>query len=100
MAQPMHRRRFLRQVAAESQIGRMVRADRYRYCRYDAGRHAEQLIDLAKDPGEMVNLAEDPAHRGVLNEHRRLLGRRSERTGRALPAERPHGRGLEVPWEA
>ena len=65
-------------LAVESQIGRMVRTDRYKYSAYDSGRHAEQLIDLQKDPGEMVNLAEDAGHRDVLNEHRRLLGRRTE----------------------
>ena len=65
-------------LPVESQIGRMVRTGRHKYCLYDSGRHAEQLVDLAKDPGEMVNLAEEPGQRDVLNEHRRLLGLRTQ----------------------
>ena len=62
-------------LVVESQSGRMVRTDRYKYNRYDTGAHREQLIDLEEDPGEMVNLAEDPAYKDVLNKHRQLLDR-------------------------
>jgi arylsulfatase A-like enzyme len=63
------------QVAVESQNGRMLRTDRFKYNVYDSGAHREQLIDLEKDPGEMVNLAEDPQYQGVLKEHRQRLRR-------------------------
>jgi len=60
-------------VACESQNGRMMRTERFKYCVYDSGEHREQLTDLRNDPGEMTNLADDPAHRDVLAEHRRHL---------------------------
>lgn len=53
--------------------GRMLRAQRYKYCVYDAGDHRESLVDLEKDPGEMLNLARDPKFAGLLQEHRRKL---------------------------
>ncbi len=46
--------------------GRMIRADRYKYCVYVHGHYRESLVDLEKDPGEMNNLARDPAHRETL----------------------------------
>jgi arylsulfatase A-like enzyme len=60
-------------VAAESQNGRMVRTERFKYCLYDSGAHREQLTDLQNDPGEMKNLAEDPAFKDALDQHRQLL---------------------------
>jgi arylsulfatase A-like enzyme len=60
-------------VAAESQNGRMVRTERFKYCLYDSGAHREQLTDLQNDPGEMKNLAEDPVFKEALDQHRQLL---------------------------
>ncbi len=68
------------QVVVESQDGRMLRTDRFKYNVYANGKHREQLIDLQKDPGEMVNLAENPKYKGILNEHRRRLRRWIEET--------------------
>jgi len=68
-------------LVVESQIGRMVRTARHKYNVYEDGAHREQLIDLAKDPGEMVNLAEDPKHAQVLSDHRRRLRRWVDETG-------------------
>jgi len=67
-------------VVAESQAGRMLRTDRFKYVVYESGEHREQLMDLEDDPGEMVNLAEDPKYRDVLNDHRRRLRRWVEQT--------------------
>ena len=62
-------------LVVESQIGRMLRTARHKYNVYEDGAHREQLIDLAKDPGEMVNLAEDPKYAQVLGDHRKRLRR-------------------------
>jgi arylsulfatase A-like enzyme len=73
-------------IAVESQDGRMVRTDRFKYCIYDSGEHAEQLTDLKNDPGEMKNLAESEEYKDILNTHRRLLRRWVERTGDKIGA--------------
>ena len=74
-------------VAVESQNGRMVRTDRFKYCIYDSGRHAEQLTDLVNDPGEMKNLAETEQYKDVLKSHRRLLRQWVEKTGDKIGAK-------------
>jgi choline-sulfatase len=74
-------------VAVESHYGRMVRTDRFKYCIHDSGRHAEQLVDLKNDPGEMKNLAETEKYNDVLNKHRRLLRRWIERINDKIGAE-------------
>jgi len=73
-------------VAVESHYGRMIRTDRFKYCIFDSGKHAEQLIDLKNDPGEMKNLAEIEEHQNVLNTHRRLLKRWVEKAGDRIGA--------------
>lgn len=73
-------------VVAESQNGRMVRTDRFKYCVYDSGEHPEQLTDMKNDPGEMKNLAETGTFRSVLDQHRRLLKDWIERTGDRIGA--------------
>ena len=73
-------------VVSESQNGRMVRTDRFKYRIYDSGVHSEQLTDMKNDPGEMKNLAETGAFRSVLEQHRRLLKDWIERTGDRIGA--------------
>jgi choline-sulfatase len=61
-------------LPVESEIGRMVVGERYKYVLYDSGAHAERLVDLTSDPGEMHNLATEPSCASVLAEHRALSG--------------------------
>ena len=74
-------------VVVESQNGRMVRTDRYKYCIYDSGANREQLTDLKNDPGEMSNLADDPAMKSVLDEHRKILAEWVKRNGDKIGAK-------------
>jgi arylsulfatase A-like enzyme len=74
-------------VVTESQNGRMVRTDRFKYCIYDSGKHREQLTDLKNDPGEMKNLAAAPEYKDVLDTHRQLLQTWVARTGDTIGAE-------------
>jgi arylsulfatase A-like enzyme len=77
-------------LVVESQHDRMIRTERFKYCRYSCGAHSEQLNDLIADPGEMRNLAEDPAYRETLAMHRTLLQEWTARTwdNNAAPLER------------
>ena len=68
-------------VVAESQNGRMLRSDRFKYCVYDDGPHREQLMDMKDDPGEMKNLAESEVYRDVIEKHRKRLRKWVTRTG-------------------
>jgi arylsulfatase A-like enzyme len=74
-------------VVSESQCGRMLRTDRYKYCIYDSGKNREQLTDLKSDPGEMKNLAKIKSYEDVLDTHRRLLCGWTERTGDKIASE-------------
>lgn len=67
-------------LVVESHHDRMVRTERFKYCRYTSGAHCEQLNDLVGDPGEMSNLAELPAYEGALAEHRAILNQWMTRT--------------------
>ena len=67
---PDHWRRVL---PVESQIGRMVVTDRFKYMRYDVPEACEQMMDLEDSPREMRSVAGDPAFGEVLDEHRRLF---------------------------
>ena len=60
-------------VPVESEFGRMIVTERYKYMLYDAGKNREQLIDLELDPGEMKNSALDPAYREILEKHRAMF---------------------------
>lgn len=73
-------------VVSESQNGRMLRTDRFKYCIYDSGAHREQLTDLENDPGEMKNLAEVPAFESVRDKHRQLLRSWVEKTDDGIAA--------------
>lgn len=68
-------------IIVESQNGRMVRTERYKYCLYDSGQNPEQLTDLKDDPGEMRNLAGEPEHKATLRKHRRLLKEWTDKIG-------------------
>jgi arylsulfatase A-like enzyme len=82
-----HRRAAWRDcVVAESQNGRMLRTDRYKYCIYDSGQHREQLIDTHSDPGEMRNLAEAGEAAHVLDDHRKRLGKWTTQVGDSIGA--------------
>ena len=74
-------------VVSESQSGRMVRTDRFKYCIYDSGGNREQLTDLKNDPGEIKNLAKVGDYKDVLDTHRQLLRRWVEKTGDKIAAE-------------
>ncbi len=73
-------------VVSETECGRMVRTDRFKYCLYNSGAHREQLTDLKDDPGEMKNLAETPAFGHILDQHRRLLRGWVDKTGDRIAA--------------
>ena len=60
-------------LPVESEMGRMIVTDRYKYMRYDEGENSEQLIDLVADPHEMRNAIQDPGNREVLEDHRQLF---------------------------
>ena len=47
----------------ESEMGRMIVHQNYKYMLYDEGEHREQLIDLLSDPGETRNAINDPQHK-------------------------------------
>lgn len=64
-------------VPVESEFGRAIVADRYKYVLYDEGARREQLYDLCADPGEMRNAAGDEAHRSALSEMRRRFEQQS-----------------------
>ncbi len=53
-------------LPVESELGRMIVTERYKYMRYDEGDHREQLIDLVADPGEMRNAIGDVGNQEVL----------------------------------
>ncbi len=74
-------------LVVESQNGRMVRTERFKYNVYDSGRQREQLIDLQNDPGEMKNLVYDAKTKGVLEQHRALLAKWVERAGDEIGKE-------------
>ena len=74
-------------VVSESQLGRMLRTDRFKYCIFDSGENREQLTDMKNDPGEMKNLADIEQYKDVLDTHRRLLRRWIEQTGDKIAAE-------------
>ena len=60
-------------VPVESELGRMVAGERFKYMRFNQGAQREQLVDLTTDPGEMRNAARDPQYQEVLAGLRRRL---------------------------
>ncbi|MFC1557902.1 sulfatase [candidate division KSB1 bacterium] len=57
-------------IPVESEIGRMVVTQKYKYMLYDEGKNNEQLIDIQENPFEMRNDAEDIKNKKVLSQHR------------------------------
>jgi arylsulfatase A-like enzyme len=68
-------------LVVESQNGRMVRTDKFKYSIYDSGQSREQLIYIKKDAGEMENLAGNKDYKEILDKHRQLLKEWVKRTG-------------------
>ena len=64
-----------RSVPIESEFGRAVVSDGFKYVLYDEGVHREQLYDLRADPGETRNAARDDAGRDTLARMREEFGR-------------------------
>jgi choline-sulfatase len=60
-------------IISETDLGRMVRSGRYKYCQFMGGEPREMLIDMEKDPGEMKNLSGMEEYANVLAEHRSML---------------------------
>lgn len=60
-------------VYGENLIGSMIATREWKYVRYDEGAHAEQLYDLARDPGETRNHASRPENAAVLEDLRARL---------------------------
>jgi len=71
-------------LVVESQNGRMLRTDRFKYVVYDSGENREQLFDLQADPGETRDLAHDDRHRQILDQHRQLLSEWVRRAGDSI----------------
>jgi len=63
-------REWREHVPVESDRGRAIVGERYKYVRCDRGSQAEQFYDLETNPGEMWNDAGDPACRDVLIRYR------------------------------
>jgi len=87
LAEGRNIRRWRDFVVSESQLGRMLRTDRFKYCIFASDENREQLTDLKNDPGEMRNLAGIEQYKDVLDMHRRLLRRWIERTGDRIGAK-------------
>ncbi len=62
-------------VRVETQIGNMIRTDRYKYMKCFKGSSAEQLYDLLGDPYETRNAAHDACRQAELKGHRRLFAK-------------------------
>ncbi len=57
-------------VYVEGTYGDMIVSERFKYMMHDEGEHAEQLMDLEKDPWEMKNSVHLPELKEVLDECR------------------------------
>jgi len=60
-------------LCMESEIGRMIVTDGYKYMLHDEGAHREQLLDMSADPHETRNAIGDAGQREVLAAHRKLF---------------------------
>lgn len=76
---------------SESEMGRALRTDRWKYgvTAHDMRAETYQdayLYDLETDPDELTNLVDDPSHAGVLRELRERLTQRVIASGEPRPA--------------
>jgi choline-sulfatase len=62
-------------LPVESEIGRMLVSNRYKYIRYNKGENKEQLVDLIIDPGETKNFLRDPKYTNVIRKYRCLFSK-------------------------
>ncbi len=53
-------------LPVECEIGDLIVTERYKYMLHHHGARAEQLMDLARDPGETRNALNDPEHAAAL----------------------------------
>ncbi|HHH76642.1 MAG TPA: DUF4976 domain-containing protein, partial [Phycisphaerae bacterium] len=53
-------------IPVESEIGRMIVTEDYKYMLFDNGENCEQLYDLKNDPGETKNNAAEPANESIV----------------------------------
>ena len=60
-------------IKLESEIGRMIITENYKYARFYFGRNHEQLYDLSKDPFEMKNSIDLSENETILVYHRNLF---------------------------
>ncbi|MEK7413330.1 MAG: sulfatase-like hydrolase/transferase, partial [Planctomycetota bacterium] len=60
-------------VYGENAVSRMIVERTWKYVRYNSGANAEQLYDLANDPGETRNHASNPVNAAVLQRLRLAL---------------------------
>jgi len=71
-------------IPVESEFGRMIISNNFKYMLYDEGENHEQLIDLQKDPGEMRNALSDPDLADIVQHHRVLFARHYSGTNNIL----------------
>ncbi|MHC4885320.1 MAG: sulfatase family protein [Planctomycetota bacterium] len=60
-------------IPVESELGRMVVTDRFKYMRFDEGENGEQFMDRVEDPGEMRNAIVDACWGDEVARHRDLF---------------------------
>ena len=60
-------------LPVESEIGRMVVTQKYKYMLYDDGKNNEQLIDIQENPFEIRNDAVDIKNKNILSQHRTIF---------------------------
>lgn len=60
-------------LEASANIGQMIRSEHYKYVTYKND-PTEQLFNMSDDPLETVNLVSDAGSKGILEEHRSMLG--------------------------
>jgi arylsulfatase A-like enzyme len=65
--------RWRNEVYIESEFGRAIVSQNYKYARYNGGVHHEQLYDCESDPFETRNSADLAENRQILEHHRQTM---------------------------